>query len=146
MISQTAEYALRAVVCLASQPDKPMVTPEIAEKAHVPAGYLAKVLQRLARAELVRSQRGLHGGFTLALPAAQITVLAVINAVDPLKRIRSCPLHLEKHGQNLCPLHHRLDDVMRQVEEAFGEYTIADLLSDPNPSVPLGLERLSDIK
>jgi Rrf2 family protein len=60
----------------------------------VPAGYLSKVLQSLGRAQLVNSQRGLHGGFTLARAPSELTVWEVIQAVDPLQRIRSCPLGL----------------------------------------------------
>src|SRR5688572_19877331 len=103
MVSQTAEYALRAVVCLGSQADTPMTTQQIADATRVPAGYLSKVLQALGRAGLVHSQRGLHGGFTLGRPMDQLSVLDVINAVDPLKRIERCPLGLATHGTNLCP-------------------------------------------
>jgi Rrf2 family protein len=116
-----------------------MVTPQIAKVTHVPAGYLAKVLQMLGRAGLVRSQRGLHGGFVLARPPGKISVLEVVNAVDPLKRIDTCPLELEAHGHNLCPLHRRLDEVVAQVEQAFSEHTIRDLLAPSKGSRPLDL-------
>ncbi len=139
MISQTAEYALRAVVCLADRGGKPMVTPEIAAVTRAPAGYLSKVLQMLGRGGIVRSQRGLHGGFVLARPAADLTVLEVINAVDPVKRIHTCPLGLQVHGERLCPLHRRLDEVAAHTEAALGEFSIRDLLSEPSESVPLGL-------
>jgi Rrf2 family protein len=136
VISQTAEYALRAVVYLAGC-DRPQTTQQIAEVTRVPAGYLSKVLQSLARAELVHSQRGLHGGFTLARPPKKVTVWEVIDAVDPIQRIRSCPLGLKAHGVNLCPMHRRLDDAMASVEKAFKSSTVAELLADPNPSKPL---------
>jgi len=144
VISQTAEYALRAVVCLANQKGKPMVTPQIADITHVPVGYLAKVLQMLGRAGIVRSQRGLHGGFVLTHRPEELTVLQVVNAVDPLKRITTCPLGLEQHGKILCPLHRRLDEAMALVEQAFAEHTIQDLLNDPSESIPLGLPRYHD--
>ncbi|MGD9720253.1 MAG: Rrf2 family transcriptional regulator [Pirellulales bacterium] len=136
MISQTAEYALRAVVFLAGRAD-PCTTQQIAAVTRVPAGYLSKVLQSLARAGLVHSQRGLHGGFTVARPAARITVWEVIDAVDPIQRIRSCPLGLKAHGVNLCAMHRRLDDAMAGVEQAFRTSTVDELLADPNPSKPL---------
>lgn len=136
MISQTAEYALRAVVYLASQ-DAPCTTHEIARTTRVPVGYLAKVMQNLARTGLVRSQRGLHGGFTLCKTPKQLTVWEVIDAVDPIPRIRSCPLGLKSHGVNLCPMHRRLDDAMAGVEKVFKKSTVAELLEDPNPSKPL---------
>ena len=137
MISQTSEYALRAVVHLADQSGRSLTTPEIAEATRVPVGYLAKVLGQLAKAGLVRSQRGLHGGFTTAHSADQITVLDVINAVDPIQRITTCPLGLKAHGKRLCPLHKKLDAAMASIETAFANSTIADLLADPSPSRPL---------
>ncbi len=136
MISQTAEYALRAIVFLAGQ-DEPQTTQQVAEMTRVPAGYLSKVLQSLARAGLVHSQRGLHGGFTLAKPPKRLSVWEVVESVDPIQRIRSCPLGLKSHGVNLCPLHRRLDDAMAGVEKAFRSSTVAELLADPNPSKPL---------
>lgn len=130
MISQTAEYALRAIVYLADQSESPQTTQQIAEVTRVPAGYLAKVMQSLSRAGLVRAQRGLHGGFTLAAPAKQLTVLDVVQAVDPLRRIEHCPLGIEGH-QTLCPLHRRLDSAVAMVEKALGSTTIAEVLAEP---------------
>ncbi len=131
MISQTAEYALRAIVCLAAQKDRPQTVQELAEATRVPAGYLAKVMQSLSRAHLVRSQRGLHGGFTLAGSPAELTVFDVIDAVDPIRRIRSCPLGIKGHV-SLCPLHRRLDDALGLVEKALKDSTIAELIREPS--------------
>ncbi|HVX59547.1 MAG TPA: Rrf2 family transcriptional regulator [Pirellulales bacterium] len=130
MISQTAEYALRAIVYLADQQTAPQTTQQIAEVTHVPAGYLAKVMQSLSRSGLVHAQRGLHGGFTLARPATELTVLDVVQAVDPLRRITSCPLGLKGH-MSLCPLHRRLDNAVALVEDALRKSTIAELLAEP---------------
>src|SRR5689334_8673752 len=108
MISQTAEYALRAITHLAFNAGAPQTNKQIAESTRVPMPYLSKVLQAMTRAGLVHSHRGLHGGFTLARSAARVSVFEVIEAVDPLQRIRTCPLGLAAHGVNLCPLHRRL--------------------------------------
>jgi Rrf2 family nitric oxide-sensitive transcriptional repressor len=137
MISQTAEYALRAITHLAFNADVPQTNKQISASTHVPMPYLSKVLQGLTRAGLIHSQRGLHGGFTLARTPDELTVYAIIEAVDPLPRIRTCPLGLKAHGVNLCPLHRRLDDAMALVEKAFKESTIADLISEPTTSIPL---------
>lgn len=130
MFSQTAEYALRAIVFLADRSESPQTTQQIAEVTCVPAGYLAKVLQSLNRAGLVTAQRGLHGGFALARPASKMTVLDVVQAVDPLKRIVRCPLGIKGHV-SLCPLHRRLDGAVALVEKALGESTIAELVAEP---------------
>jgi Rrf2 family protein len=132
MISQTAEYALRAVVCLGTQGDRSLTTQTIAARTKVPAGYLSKVLQGLGRAGLVESQRGLGGGFSLARSLDEITILDVVNAVDPLKRIERCPLGLVEHGVQLCPLHRRLDDAIALTESLFQGTKIAELLEDPD--------------
>jgi len=131
MFSQTAEYALRAMVAIAGDPDVPRTGRAIAEESQVPLDYLAKVLNTLVRAGLVHAQRGRRGGFTLALPADRISVLDVVNAVDPIRRIRTCPLGLEQHAENLCPLHRKLDHALSLMENAFAETTIASLRAEP---------------
>lgn len=137
MFSQTVEYALRVMIYLASLDGVPATTRQIAAVTKVPEGYLAKVLQGLGRAGLLQSQRGLHGGSVLALPPDKLSVYDVIEAVQPIQRIRSCPLNLKSHGMNLCPLHKRLDEAMEIMERAFRESTLADLLSEPASSKPL---------
>ena len=137
MISQTAEYGLRAMVYLADQNGEPRTTAQIAEVTLVPAGYLAKVMQSLSRGGLVTSQRGLYGGFTLASPAEDISILNVVNAVDPIRRYPECPLGIESHGKRLCPLHRRLDEAAQLVEDVFGKTTLAELLTVAPSRKPL---------
>jgi DNA-binding IscR family transcriptional regulator len=64
-------------------------------------------------------------------------VLNVINAVDPLRRINNCPLGLKSHSKTLCPLHRKLDDAIRHVEEAFASTTVEELVNNPSPVKPL---------
>jgi len=137
IISQTGEYALRAVVFLAMDPVRAYTTQQISIATKVPGAYLSKVMQSLVRAGLVQSQRGLGGGFLLSKPAGTVAILEVLNAVDPILRIRSCPLGLEGHGINLCALHKKLDDATAAMEAAFEGTTIGDLLMRPTQSVPL---------
>ena len=101
MFSQTVEYALRAVVVLAMHPDSPRTAQQIADASKMPVDYLFKVLQLLGRAGLVTGQRGKHGGFTLARLPHDMTVLDVVNAVDPIKRLRTCPHGIPSHGTTL---------------------------------------------
>jgi Rrf2 family protein len=137
VISQTVEYALRAVAYLAQQSPEGRTTEEIAEVTRVPRAYLSKVLQALVRGGVVHSQRGIGGGMTLTRLPSELTILEVVNAVDPIQRIRSCPLGLASHGVHLCPLHRRLDNALALVEEAFGRSTLAEILAEPSPSTPL---------
>ncbi len=128
MFSNTAEYALRAVVHLAATPEKACATAEIAEATQVSPGYLSKVLQNLGRVGIVSSQRGPTGGFTLLRAPKDITVLEVVNAVDPIQRITKCPLNIPSHAVKLCKLHARLDHAIALVEEALGQSTIAEMI------------------
>jgi Rrf2 family protein len=137
MISQTAEYALRAIVFLAMNPGFAFTTQQIAQTTKVPSAYLSKVLKSLVRAGLVQSQRGLGGGFVLTKSAEDLNILEILNAVDPIQRIRSCPLGLKAHGTVLCALHKRLDDATAIIEKSFADTTIAELLARPTASIPL---------
>jgi Rrf2 family transcriptional regulator, nitric oxide-sensitive transcriptional repressor len=137
MITQSVEYALRAAVYLADQAPAARTTGQIAEVTKVPPAYLSKVLQGLVRAGIVHSQRGLGGGMSLAQSPQELTILAVVNAVEPLQRIKKCPLDLASHGVNLCPLHKRLDNALAAMEEAFRQTTLAELLAEETQSIPL---------
>jgi Rrf2 family transcriptional regulator, nitric oxide-sensitive transcriptional repressor len=137
MFSQKVEYALRAVVHLAYSAPAPRTTEQIAMATRVPQAYLAKVLQGLTHAGVVRSQRGVGGGISLVKDPADLTLLEVVNAVDPIQRIETCPLDLASHGVRLCPLHKRLDHALASVEDAFRRTTLAEILAEPTESVPL---------
>lgn len=124
----TAEYALRAVVCLAELAPNRATTDEIASITQVPRSYLSKVLDALVRGGIAVSHRGAHGGFELAASPRRLTALDVINAVDPLQRIDGCPLGLPEHAKGLCPLHRQLDDAIAMAEGALAAHTIAELI------------------
>jgi Rrf2 family protein len=137
MFSQTQEYALRAVLCLAGYiDDGPVGNLRIAEETAVPPSYLSKVMQELARAGILASRRGVGGGFQLDRNPDELTVLDVINAVDPLKRITTCPLGLKTHGTHLCPMHARLDEALSLVENALRGSTISEVMSEPGRPTP----------
>jgi Rrf2 family transcriptional regulator, nitric oxide-sensitive transcriptional repressor len=137
MFSQTVEYALRAVVHLADQAPAARTTDQIARATLVPKAYLSKVLQGLCQANIVRSQRGLGGGMALVKDPAELTILDVVNAVEPVGRIRECPLGLKAHGVKLCPLHRRMDNALAMVEDTFRNTTLAEILAEPTTSRPL---------
>ncbi len=137
MLSKTAEYALRAVVCLASREGQPASADVLAEKTKVPRRYLNRVLQDLSRAGLVSSRSGPGGGYELAKETKQKhTILDVVNAVAPLARIHACPLGLKTH-QKLCPLHAELDKAYAATETAFASITIQELVNSTSPILPL---------
>jgi Rrf2 family protein len=136
MISQASEYSLRAILCLATRRTEgtaagaALTTQQIADRARIPAGYLAKVLQVLGRAGLVASQRGLNGGFFLKADPTTLSLLDIVAAVEPSRRIIRCPLGLAEHRVHLCPLHRRLDDAAAGVEEMLRRTTVSQLLAE----------------
>ena len=135
LLSQTTEYALRAMVQLATVQATAgtavevqavlQTAPEIAEAMQVPRNYLSKVLQQLVRAGLVNSHRGVGGGFSVT------TVYDVVQAVDPIERLTGCPLNLPAHARRLCPMHTRLDRATAAIEEQFRSSTIDELIDNP---------------
>ena len=137
MFSQTVEYALRAIVHLASNSPNGQTTEEIAKATRVPQAYLSKVLQGLVQSGVVKSQRGVGGGMSLVKKPAELTILEVVNAVDPIQRINTCPLGLAAHGVRLCPLHRRVDNALALVEDAFRGTTLQEVIDEPSESVPL---------
>jgi Rrf2 family nitric oxide-sensitive transcriptional repressor len=126
MLCRTAEYALRAIVWLSNHPES-SITGQVLAATQVPADYLALVMQSLVRGGLVEAHRGKNGGFSIVSAPENVTILDVINAVEPIRRIRTCPLGLAGH-ESLCPLHRSLDNIAGQLERAYGTIRIADLL------------------
>jgi Rrf2 family transcriptional regulator, nitric oxide-sensitive transcriptional repressor len=138
MFSQTVEYALRAVIHLAHEAPEARTTAQIAEATRVPKDYLSKILQGLAKKGILTTQRGVGGGVSLTKKPEEVTILDVVNAVEPIERYTTCPLKLPNHGANLCPLHRRMDAAMAMVEDAFRNSTLAEVLADPSStSIPL---------
>ena len=136
MLSKTAEYALRAVVCLAEKPIRAKSADALAQKTKVPRSYLNRVLQDLAAGGLVHSRPGPGGGHELARASEDVTILDVVNAVAPIERIRKCPLGLSSHTE-LCPVHRELDQAYAATESAFRNVTLKDLIESTSPIVPL---------
>ncbi len=141
MISQTVEYALRSIVTIAQHEGHPCTAQQISKITKVPAPYLSKLMQRLVRAGIAKSQRGLHGGFVLIKEPDELTIWEVVDAVEPFKRIHECPLGIKSHGSTLCPLHRRLDNAMEMVEKQFRNTTIADVLAETGAVTPLCQEK-----
>lgn len=141
MFSRTTEYALRAAAHLgyAHGTGEALTVGQMAERTQVPPDYLSKVLQTLVRAGIVHSQRGSGGGFRLARAPRELTVLDVVQAVEPVERIKHCPLGLKAHGQNLCPLHRKMDEALELIETSLGETSLQDVLEGESPAGPLSL-------
>ncbi len=107
MLTQTSEYALRAMVYLARKGAGTFAgVKEIAAATGVPMNYLAKILQQLARTGVLKSQKGFGGGFRPARPLAEICLYEIVDPLENVSKFKECVL-----GQRLCndevacPLH-----------------------------------------
>lgn len=89
------------------------------------------------KSNVLVSRRGVGGGLSLAQSPKDLMILDVVNAVEPIVRIHTCPLGITTHGTRLCPLHRRLDAALASVEHVFAQTTLADVLSDAWRSAPL---------
>ncbi len=85
------DYAVRAMIHLACLPvGATALRNEIAEAQRIPASFMAKILRRLVRAGLLRSSRGVKGGFCLAKPASEISMLDILEAIEGPLSLASC--------------------------------------------------------
>ena len=93
-ISAKTDYAVRALLLLASRSPDLVKVDVLIEQQRLPRKFVEAILSELRRAGLVRSQRGADGGYALARPAAEITIGAVIRVVDgPLAEVRGLRPH-----------------------------------------------------
>ncbi len=138
MFSKTTEYAFRASVFLCEAQGRRVPAQEIAAATHVPVRYMSKVLQTLTEAGLIESQRGPSGGFWLTHDPAKLSLLDIVQAIDPIDRIQECPLGLKDHCDTLCPLHRELDNLAAIAIDKLANTSLKSLMQEP--VVPLGIK------
>ena len=91
MVTRAADYAIRAMVHLASFADgKRASLDELATGIDVPPAFLSKVLQRLVKAGLLTSRRGKRGGFELSRDVASVSLLEILRALDSVPVLNAC--------------------------------------------------------
>jgi Rrf2 family protein len=133
ILKRNSDYALRALVGLADLgPGEVASAHRLARERELAEPLLRKLLQKLVKAGLVESVQGVKGGFRLARPPAEISVLEAAEAVQGKLAINRCFL-----GENVCvnqghcPLSDRLVAVQAHLVEFFSGITLADLLAQP---------------
>ena len=129
MISRGATYALRALTYIAArEPNEWCLNREIATSVGLPPQYLTKILRTLAEGGVLVSQRGRSGGFRLARPAEQITLLDVVDPFDRLSDRRTCLLgQATCSDDNACPLHDQWKTISDSLRTALRSQTLAQL-------------------
>lgn len=129
MFSRSSGYAIQALTYLADQPSGKLVgAREMATKLEIPMPFLWKILRHLSQEKLVRSFKGVRGGYELARPAKSIRVSEILAAGREGDQVGGCVLGLAQcDDQDPCPLHTQWKTFRRQIEAQFQRTTLADL-------------------
>ena len=135
MLGRTTEYAIRAMVYIfiQNQEGKRPGFKEIAKKINSPEQFTAKVLQNLARAELISSMKGRGGGFFFDKTATPLTIFEVIRVIEGEKFFFKCGFGLNQcDGENPCPLHDDYSSVREGFFRLVNKETIQSLANKIN--------------
>lgn len=128
MLSQAVGYAASALGHIAAAGGKPVLVKEIAEAARLPAPYLAKIVQTLARRGFVLTQRGIGGGVTLARPPSEITMFDLCVALDDPAVQQKCMLGTAQcSDERACPAHKFWSSERARIHEYLRSMTVADV-------------------
>jgi Rrf2 family protein len=135
LLSQTAEYALRAMATLAGA-EGPLRAGEIAQASGIPVHYVSKVLRRMVEAGLLSARKGHGGGFRLARPASSIRFREVIAAADGGVSTGRCAFGWGTCDANApCPLHPTFSRLEASFTEWAGRTSLAQAVArEPAPS------------
>ncbi len=143
ILSRTSQYAVQALIYIATQPAAtPVLNKDIAAKLGVPAPYLAKILQSMAKGNLLYSFRGRLGGFCLREQGEKITLMQIFMLTEGSAFTQSCLLGLKKcSDETACPLHFRWIPVKKKIINLLQETTLEKLAK----AVVIGKYRLADM-
>ncbi|MGK7310790.1 MAG: RrF2 family transcriptional regulator [Candidatus Longimicrobiales bacterium M2_2A_002] len=132
MLSSTGTYALRAVIYLAQREGEgPVRVDDVSAALGVPRNYLSKVLHALAKDGALRSVRGPHGGFELAVPASRLTLARVLSPFEEVDGPRNCLLGDGQCDEaDPCALHGRWSGLATEVAAFFEETVLEDVVAD----------------
>ncbi len=132
-IKKETDYAIRCVFCLSRKAGEIVMADEIAREMRIPRSFLAKILQKLSRAGIVRSVVGAKGGHSLAKNLKNISLLDVIVVIEGPMALNSCTVK-KKECDLLpnCVVHPVWVALKRDVENMLKLKTF-DLLKPPNP-------------
>lgn len=143
ILSRTSQYAVQALIYMATQPaDTPVLNKDIASQLNVPAPYLAKILQSLAKGDLLYSYRGRMGGFCLKEDGLKMSLMDILLQTEGPAFIQSCFLGLKKcSDETACPVHFRWAPVKEKIISLLRETNLEKLAK----AVQSGKYRLADM-
>jgi Rrf2 family protein len=136
IFSRHCEYALQAVVYLALKPTGEMTSiRDLASKLEIPYHFLAKIFQGLSRKGLLASRKGPTGGFALGMPAKEITLYHIVEAIDGLDFKEKCVMGFpECSGRNPCAMHDTWGELREGIASMLMRKNVAQLAADMKKS------------
>jgi len=137
-ITRASDYAVRVMIHLAGLPPRSTERQsELSKATNVSGHFLSKVLQQLARARLIRSQRGSGGGYALAVAAESVTLLDVVQAIEGPVRLNQC---IEEgpacERKSWCPAHQVWAEAQAAIVTVLGRVTMARLAAEAKGELP----------
>jgi len=129
LITRKTDYAVRCILYLAQTDEQMANVTEVSRRMHIPKTFLANIFQSLAKAGLVESSRGMHGGFQLAKKPADISLLDIMAAIQGPSCINVCAVDSRKCKRSgVCSVHPVWSDLRKEVDRRLQEQTIARLI------------------
>lgn len=129
-VTREADYAVRCILQLSRDPKTVMSVNEISEQMHIPKSFLAKILQRLVKAGIVVSNRGVKGGFQLARKPKDVSLLEVIEAIQGPAAMNVCAINSRLCSlSNTCTVHPIWIEIRKDVEKKLRGISFAKLTS-----------------
>jgi len=143
IFSRQCEYALQAVCYLALKKEGEMSSiKEMTERLEIPYHFLAKILQSLTRKGLLRSLKGPTGGFALGMPAKDIRLFHIVEAIDGVKFTSSCVMGFpECSGKSPCAVHEQWEGLRDGIYKMLINKQITAVAKDMKKSVYAGVRR-----
>lgn len=135
-LNQATDYAFRVIMHLAALPKDEIAKGQaIAEEQNIPVGFLQKIMRALTQGEIVKSYRGIDGGFALAKPAKEISLLDVITIMEGPVDLQRCLKETSTCSKGCapqCPVHSALAIIQNDFTHALGNVNFSDLGSKNN--------------
>jgi Rrf2 family protein len=128
-ITRETDYAIRCVYCLAKSPNEVTMVDEIAKEMLIPKSFLAKILQKLAKAKIVKSYRGVKGGFQLLKKSKSVSIYDVILAIEGPVAMNICAIDKRRCSlSNKCLIHPVWVELRKDVEKRLKKIVFAKLI------------------
>jgi Rrf2 family iron-sulfur cluster assembly transcriptional regulator len=134
MFSKACEYGIRAAIYIARQSldNRKVSLKEAAKAINSPEAYTSKILQQLARNEIINSGKGPGGGFSMNNKELnKVTLSMIVSAIDGDEIYKGCGLGLSKCSENYpCPLHNQFKKIRDDLKQMLESTTVSSLAQD----------------